>query len=424
MEKHIGLFSLPAKIQSLIIFIFLFLLGSHLLDYHLLYFIFTAVILIDWKNIYLKEVWILSFFLLSVYITYFFLNSDIMYNLDKLTRVVSQAIMLFFAYLLGLSIRNVSFGKTFTNHRVVFYLFFGFFIAYMVSLLYSYVVLPEDNPITREGMYVSFQNEYKRLNVNGGNLVSTVIAYYLTFAAITLPFILFFFKEFRAKKFTYFELLFLLGTALFALFLASEMHRRTVIFLLLLTFVFLGVSVIVNKLKARNYYHILVVVIVMIFLMALAYYLFEDTKAVKRLMSLDITQVRRFQFWLPGLEIMMDYPFGGGHSILVGHNMKLAHNTWIDIGKDFGVIPFIASIIFFVVHIPYLLYVFLSKKDKGFISYIFVVMFICIIAIMMIEPVFTSDKTFFFYIIFYFGFLKNYADCIRSSENKNIDSAS
>ena len=294
----------------------------------------------------------------------------------------------------------------------------AFFIAYVLLLLYSYIVLPLDNPLTREGMYVCFQNEYKRLNVNDGNLISTIIAYYLTFTVIILPFILFYFKEFRERKFSYFELLFLLGIASFALYLSTEMGRRTVLLLLLLTFLYLGVSVIANKFKARNYYYILFVVIILILFAAIAYYLFADTMAGKRLISSAIMQDRRFQFWLPGLQAMIDYPFGGGNSVYVAQDMKLAHNTWIDIGKDFGIIPFVAAIVFFLVHLFHLIRIMLNKTLDSFIKHIFVIFFMCFFAILMIEPVFTSDKTFFFYIIFYLGLLKNYATLLQNNEKE------
>ena len=425
MLIHKTFLHIPYKLHSLITILFLFILGSHLLDYHPLFFIVVSIILIDWRKIYLKEVLVLFIFLTSVYITLLFLDRDIIHNFDKAMKFLSQALMLFLAYLFGLSIRKFSKSKTFKNDKFIFYIFFGFFIAYTISLLYSYIVLPEDNPITREGMYVCFQNEYKRLNVNGGNLISTVIAYYLTFTVILLPFILLYFKEFRARKFSHLELLFLVGCSFFTLYLASEMGRRTVLFLLLLTFLYLGISIIINKFKAHNYYHILLVVISIILLIILGYYFFADTMAVKRLISLDITQVKRFQFWTPGLQAMMDHPFGGGHDVIVGQNgkgfnMKLAHNTWIDIGKDFGIIPFVAFIIFFLIHMLYIIRVFLSKTINSLTKHLFVVIFVCFFAIMMIEPVFTSDKTFFFYIIFYLGFLKNYSDCIKSHENQQF----
>jgi len=400
------LYTAPIKLHSLFIIGFLVVLGSHLLDYYPFIFIITGIILVDWEKIKQKEIILLAIFLGSIYITWFVLDPSIINNY----RLLGQGLLIFIAYLLGLSINIKSLKEEKYYEKIIFYLFFGFFIAYIVLLLYSYIMIAQDSPLTAYGMHTYFQNEYKRLNINRGNLISTIIAYHLIFSAIILPFILFYFKKLRLKNFSYFELLLLLGTALFSLYLATEMGRRTVVFLLLLTFLYLGISVIASKFKGHNYYHVLFVGIAIAFLFILGYYLFGDTKAVKRLISTNISQEKRFQFWLPGLTAMMNFPFGGGHDVILENYTKLAHNTWIDIGKDFGIIPFIAAIVFFLVHLFYLIRITLNKTLDNFIKHIFVIFFISFIAIMMIEPVFTSDKTFFFYIIFYLGSLKGCAD--------------
>ena len=101
------------------------------------------------------------------------------------------------------------------------------------------------------------------------------------------------------------------------------MGRRTVFVLVLLSFLYLGATTLLAKIKTANYYHILIIVVVMILLVLVGYYLFADTMAVKRLASASITNDRRFQFWLPGLQIMLDHPFGGGNGLYVGHDMNL-----------------------------------------------------------------------------------------------------
>ncbi len=402
------------KYHTFIIIVFLVAMGSHFLDYYPLIFIIISIFLINWRKFKNTETILLSIFLGSVCITWFFLDPSIIFNY----RLLGQGLLIFSAYLLASSLQIYTLKENIYSKKTIFYLFFGFFIAYTMTLLYSYMTLPSADALNREGMYVCFQNEYKRLHVNNGNLISTILAYYLTFTAILLPFILFYFKKLRAIKFSYIELALLLGLALFSLYLSAEMGRRTVFVLVLLAFLYLAAIFLLQNIKTKNYYHILFIVATLLIVVFVGYYFFADTMAVKRLASSNITHDRRFQFWIPGLQVMLEYPFGGGHDIYVGHDMKLAHNTWIDIGKDFGIIPFVSAVFFFLIHLFHLLYIVLNRTVDSLIKHMFVVFFISFFAILMIEPVFTSDKTFFFYIIFYLGLLKNYATLLQANEKE------
>jgi len=237
--------------------------------------------------------------------------------------------MVLVMYLLGSSIHPYSSIKSsLLSEKRVFYLLFVFFIAYTLSIAYSYFFIPQDahlypDKVVPNGMHVWFQNEYKRLHVHEGRLISTIIAYYLTFTAILFPFLFFKFKTFRERKFYYVEWLFLVLLSLFALYISNIMGRRTVLFLFVLIFL---------------YFASLIIVKYMI-------------------------------YWIPGLKAMLAYPFGGAHEISVAQGMKLAHNTWIDIGKDYGIIPFVTFVLFCIMHVPYILKVLFSHSVSHFIKH-------------------------------------------------------
>ena len=397
--------SLSDNIHTLFVLVFLFLLGSHWLDYSLPIFIMASFFLINWKEVYSKEFALLTFFILSVYVTWIYLDNNLLYNFDLAIRIFPPGVMVLIAYLLGASIRITPEKQDLGAEKTVFYILFMFFIAYTISIMYSYFSIPQDQHLTPDGLYVCFQNEYKRQNVHGGRLISTIIAYYLTFMAVVLPLVLLYYRAFRERKFYTFELLFLILLALFAIYLSNAMGRRTVLLLLVVTFAYLAVFILTTHLKKLNIKTFLLGLIIFTAIASIGYYLAADTEAAKRIMSRGLHD-RRFGFWLPGLQVMLDYPFGGGNGIFLAHDTKLAHNTWIDIGKDFGVIPFTAIVLFFLIHIPYLIRMLLSQNITIFLKHQFLIIFFALLAILMIEPVFTSDKTFFAYVIFFLGYIK------------------
>jgi len=67
-----------------------------------------------------------------------------------------------------------------------------------------------------------------------------------------------------------------------------------------------------------------------------------------------------------------------------------------------------------MVHGYYLIRIFFSKHIENILKYQLLMLGMGIFAIMLIEPVFNSDKTFFAYIFFYLGILaKVYSDMIK-----------
>jgi len=397
--------NLHENIHTKLILLFLFLLGSHWLDYSLLLFVFASFFLIQGREIRSKEFLLLLFFILSVYITWIIIDKRLLHDLDTAIRLFPQGAMILVAYLLGSSI-NITPGKqSLSSEKTIFYILFIFFIAYTISIIYSYFMIPQDKHLTPDGIFVCFMNEYKRLNVHEGRLISTIMAYYLTFMAVVLPLILLYFKAFRQRNFYYTELLLLTLFALFAIYISNETGRRTVLLLLVMTFVYLALYRLTQYIKGLNIKTFLLTLTIFIAAGVAGYYMIADTEVANRIMTQGFHD-RRFNFWVPGLQAMIDYPVGGGHGVLVAHDRKLAHNTWIDIGKDFGVIPFITIVLFFLMHIPYLIRILSSHNISIFIKHQFLIIFIGIIAILMVEPVFTSDKTFFAYTVFFLGYLK------------------
>jgi hypothetical protein len=389
----------------------LLLLGSHLLDYYPWIFIVATLLFIDWKQIKTHEAVLVTILLFSMYITWYSLDKNIIYH----SKYSGQMLLSLTIFLMGLSLLNNKHQFAFTEKHI-FYLIYIFFVGYLLSLLYSYIFLDPSHPINREGMYVCFQNEYKRIHMNGGNLISTIIAYYLSPMAVLLPFLVFFFKTFKKTGFYTLEILFLASLSIFALFLAVEMQRRTVIFLFLISTGYFGLLWLLKSSKRNiDFKKTLFIFLILLVIASISFYFLSDTPLIKRLLHEGLHD-KRFSWWSGGLQAMLDYPFGGGFNVILGNKTKLAHNLWIDIGKDFGIIPFIILILLSLAFGYRLLHFLFLTKASIFIKYLTALISLSILTIFMLEPVFNSDKTFFVYVLYFFGLLT--ALDKRASESK------
>ncbi len=397
---------------TIILIGFLFLIGSHLFDYYPWIFIILAIFIIDFKHIQKWETTLLLGFIISVATTWYFLDNNILFN----SRLLGQFTLIFVMYMVGLSVPINQTNTTIPIGKAFFYFLFIFFIGYMFSILYSYIFIEQNNPLTPLGMHTCFQNEYKQAHVNGGLLVSTILTYYLTFMVILLPFILLYFKTFKQNGFTYLELIFLLGLSLFSIFLAAQMGRRTAIVLLIVILCYLFLYKLIKHWKQLNLKVIFLIIILSITLMGVGSYFLEDTSAIQRLISRGFHD-RRFGLWIKGIQVMLDYPFGGGYDIILSNFSKLAHNTWIDIGKDLGIIPFIFFLLLSLVFIYHVLCISFNKTINIFIKHTIVIISITLFTILMIEPVFNSDKTFFSYTMFFLGVVITVNNKYKTVEN-------
>jgi hypothetical protein len=257
-------------------------------------------------------------------------------------------------------------------------------------------------------MFVWYNNVYAIANVNGGKLISTIIAYYLIFAVMLIPITFFantLFQPCSLKRCTERFLLMLLG--LFALYIAAQMGRRVVMVLFALAMVYWIFFYLLRNirifLKTKKTRLILSSLFFIVLVMLVSYWLLSDSDALRRLTKSSILHDHRFEFWRPALKIMFDNPFGGGHSIYITPKMYLAHNTWIDIGKYFGIIPFLLSIFFFFIHIGYWWQLNFSSTISTETKHMFNSLLFIAFAQLMIEPVFISDKIFFAYVIYLLG---------------------
>ncbi len=402
----------------LFVTLILAILGTHLLGDNIYVLVIASLFFIDWEKIVSKETILVALFLLTVYIIWFLVDHDVLFKMHIAIKVVSELLLILCFYLLGNSIHYDPHDQSSQSIRYIFYLLFGFFIAYTSMIIYSYIAIKQDHPLTSYGLYVNFPNEYKRLHVNGGRLISTIIAYYLTISSFLFSYFIIFFDRFKKKKiFSIWEMIIFITIALFSLYVAVLMGRRTTLMLFFTVFTLL---LFVRFLFDSTYKEKGIIILLLVLLSIVTYHFFEDfiqrhfMYIYNKLMVKGIHDVR-FSFWIPGLEAMLAYPFGGGHGVFVAHGIRLAHNTWIDIGKDFGVIPFTLFVMICVLHLYYFIRILFSPSVNIFLKYQLLIILCGMIPILMIEPVFTSDKLYIAYLFFVFGFITH-----LYKHNKNV----
>jgi len=416
------------RLHTILTLTLLFVLGTHVLDNKLYLLIPLLLLLIDWHKLTLKNSFLVAALVIAIYGMWIYILPWIFQYQNLTITIFSHAILMLFMFFLG---RSISLGK---SDKKVFYMLVMFFMGYMVSLVCSYLkpylqetseillaignelfVIIQQAPTAASslhgsaGMDVCFPNEYKRTHVNNGYLISTIIAYYLSFMAIILPFIVFNFKAMRERKFSYFEYILLLLFSLFALYLANEMGRRTVVVLLLLSFVVVLIFSILSLIKKNDLKRAILVVTIALAIVTGAYIFFHDTPAIQRLVAVGFHD-KRFGWWSKGIETMLSYPFGGGHNVYITSYTKLVHNAWIDIGKAFGIIPFVLFVMTSLYFVYIMLLLLITPKVSVFLKQIILLFSLAFFAILMIEPVFGSDKTFFAFLLFFFGIISNIYD--------------
>ncbi len=406
-----NILNIPDRLHTAFVLLFLFLLGTHLFDYRLGFLLPFALLLIDWKRAVSLPFVVLTLFMVSVYVTWYLVYYPVlpvpMRTWTTIGPIVWQGVLVLVMYLLGNSIRLSALRKEVKGDKHIFYVLFSFFIAYTLVIMWSYMTLVQDTPLTDKGIFVIFENAYHASGVDGGRLISTIIAYYLSFMVMLLPLLVIRFDFFKKSGFSLTEWALLVLLALSAFYLSNEMGRRTVLGLFGISLIYCSGYYLFSHVKERIVKKGMFILAGIAAVLAVAAYMMHDTWIMYKLIHKGFTD-ERFGWWVPGLEAMWHYPLGGAHELFVAPGMKLVHNTFIDIGKDYGIIPFLFVILFFLMHIPYFVRIVLSRHASIFVKHLIILLSIGLLTILTIEPVFNSDRVFFAYSIFFAAFLRRY----------------
>jgi hypothetical protein len=110
----------------------------------------------------------------------------------------------------------------------------------------------------------------------------------------------------------------------------------------------------------------------------------------------------RYEFWKNALIATLSYPLGG-RSIYIGHTY--AHNIWLDIGIDTGLIPMLLLLLFHINHLKDVIKI-LRTALPNIVIFAILCILIAIFGAFFTEPMFVSI-IYFAMTLFFLGLIKS-----------------
>lgn len=154
------------------------------------------------------------------------------------------------------------------------------------------------------------------------------------------------------------------------------------------------------------------------------YWLYLYTDIITRVVDIVINSIR-FDLWRAGIMSLIKYPLGGCNDCLIrdyGQASMYAHNMWLDIGRNGGIISILLLLFFQISHIKYVWKIINCSYFSDFLkSSLLILIFILMInyfidPIFEEAPIYLGDSSFakssVIYVLYGFflsGLLKNLA---------------
>ncbi|MEK3987463.1 hypothetical protein MHB77_29460 [Paenibacillus sp. FSL K6-3166] len=222
------------------------------------------------------------------------------------------------------------------------------------------------------------------VSIWGGNITATGVNTYLSLGLSLLPLILLS----KNKKIRLISLV-LFSVSLYSMFALGNRTGLLIIALsVVCSFLFTG-NLTGKKLSIGT----------IILLSSFLFYQYLNTTMIgDRLSSGSFFSDPRFQAWRIALTGLADHPFGGKLTVLP---LSYAHNMWLDVGHEAGLIPMILLLVFTLLSLKKL--IFILKSDSPLdIKIIFICFFVAFFVTFFLEPI--MEGWFYYFNIFCFVF--------------------
>jgi hypothetical protein len=131
-------------------------------------------------------------------------------------------------------------------------------------------------------------------------------------------------------------------------------------------------------------------------------YEWESTLLSSRLNGQNLSEDPRLLSWNAAFKGLFDYPMGGRETPLP---LSFAHNMWLDVGYDAGLLPFIVLIIFTVFSFGSLMF-FIKSNHPILLKSLLVGIFTAFYITFMVEPIFQGWFTHFTLYCFMVGLVQ------------------
>lgn len=206
-----------------------------------------------------------------------------------------------------------------------------------------------------------------------------------------------------------------------SLYVSIKLGNRTGILILMASF--MTVFIFTTKFSSRKIANTVVGVIILLF-GYLIYYgnvfgvksNFESTMVGQRIINSSELHDPRFTAWGEAFNGLFNYPLGGRHTIL---SLRYAHNLWLDVGYDVGIIPFLLIVLFTLFGIISIKK-FLKGNHPTMFKGLIISSFTAIIITCFLEPIIQGWFYYFTVFCLYLGVIHKHIliDSINQSEKK------
>ncbi len=213
----------------------------------------------------------------------------------------------------------------------------------------------------------------------------------------------------------------------FVLALAYDMiiATRSVIIIAFITFIISLISYIIMENTIKNKFRI-VSIIFMIFIIGIIMYnnnafniksIIEESNLYSRVgkNETEESDFSRLNAQIEGLKQIVEYPFGVPEDTTVA-GMKYAHNMWIDIARQVGIIPFLLLILFFLFNIKSLIKIIINQKVTLKLKILLISEYVTFLFMFYIEPILQGIPVVFILFCLIMGFVDSLAEICEKNE--------
>ena len=133
----------------------------------------------------------------------------------------------------------------------------------------------------------------------------------------------------------------------------------------------------------------------------------EDTKLLRRInkpYSTEEADENRVQTVFLAMSSILEYPMGGNNDRI--GDLKYAHNMWLDVGKQAGIIPFLLLILFTIISLWNLIKILRSDKFSIGLKVFLVGIYSAVFLNMAVEPILQGEPLFFIMFCMFVGMVE------------------
>ena len=205
---------------------------------------------------------------------------------------------------------------------------------------------------------------------------------------------------------------------IFALAYDMVIATRSVLVIALLSFVISFISYIIMDSTIRNKIRILSVILIIFTISILLYAnnvfninsIIKESNLFSRIEKdeTEESDYTRIEAQIEGIKQIIEYPFGVPKNILIV-GLSYAHNMWLDIARQTGIIPLALLILFFILNIKSFIQLIINRKIMLKLKILLISVYTTFLMMFFIEPILQAIPVIFILFCLIMGFVDTLA---------------